>query len=272
MAELSVLRKKISQLFNEQGRKYIIPDYQRPYKWDKEKCEILWLDLIEFYQESKGTDSEYYLGTIVTCKNEDETSSKDVEVIDGQQRIISLLLLLRAFYKNLEGAVDGNDPKIVGLKNQIGPCIWDVDPISLNVTDTALVHIESRVATDTESETLHRILKDGQTDPGKHDLYSENYRFFKVKCNEYASQNPMDWQPFCVALLGRCIILPIECDKLDSALRIFYTLNDRGMPLSDSDIFEAQIYKSKASPEEKLHFAVMEGSNRNRRERCNLSG
>ena len=42
MAELNVTKKSISSLFSEmQGTKFIIPDYQRPYKWDLEKCEIV---------------------------------------------------------------------------------------------------------------------------------------------------------------------------------------------------------------------------------------
>ena len=37
--------------------------------------------------------------------------------------------------------------------------------------------------------------------------------------------------------------MPIEAESQDTALRIFSTLNDRGLPLSDSDIFKAQFYK-----------------------------
>ena len=40
-----------------------------------------------------------------------------------------------------------------------------------------------------------------------------------------------------------CILLPIEAESQDTALRIFSTLNDRGKPLSDADIFKAQFYK-----------------------------
>ena len=43
--------------------------------------------------------------------------------------------------------------------------------------------------------------------------------------------------------LNNCILLPIEADGQNTALRIFTTLNDRGMPLSDADIFKAQFYK-----------------------------
>ncbi len=254
MAELNVTKKSISSLFTEmQGKKFIIPDYQRPYKWDLEKCEILWQDLTGFFEDRKQNE-EYYLGTVVTCRN-DDNSKVEIEVIDGQQRITSLLLLLRAFYSKLENTTIVDD-NISGLMNQISPCIWDVNPISGKVTDTNLIHIESRVATESDNEVFHTILRTGQTRPNVTDLYSKNYNFFYSRCEEYAKTNPMHWQAFCVTILKNCIILPIDCEKLDTALTIFSTLNDRGMPLSDSDIFKAQLYRTKVTPVEKSEFTA----------------
>ena len=176
MAELNVTKKSISSLFSEmQGSKFIIPDYQRPYKWDLEKCEILWQDLTGFFEERKNNE-EYYLGTIVTCRN-DESNKIEIEVIDGQQRITSLLLLLRAFYSKLENSAIVDD-NILGLKNQIAPCIWDVNPISGRVSDTNLIHIESRVATESDNDVFHAILRTGQARPNATDLYSKNYHYF----------------------------------------------------------------------------------------------
>jgi hypothetical protein len=254
MAELNVTKKSVGVLFSEmQGSKFVIPDYQRPYKWDQEKCEILWQDLTGFFEERKQNE-EYYLGTVVTCRPDDNQRS-EIEVIDGQQRITSLLLLLRAFYTKLENAsiVDEN---IIGLKNQIAPCIWDVNSISGKVTDTSLIHIESRVATESDNDVFHAILRTGRTVLKPTDLYSKNYNYFFSKCEEYAKDNPLHWQPFCVAILRYCIILPIDCEKLDTALTIFSTLNDRGMPLSDSDIFKAQLYRTKTNAEEKTEFTA----------------
>lgn len=48
---------------------------------------------------------------------------------------------------------------------------------------------------------------------------------------------------FPIRILNNCILLPIEADNQNTALRIFSTLNDRGLPLSDADIFKAQFYK-----------------------------
>ena len=170
VAELIVSKKKISQLLNKEGGKYVIPAYQRPYKWEKEECETLWLDLTGFYEDNKDNDSEFVLGTIVTCKPENEPSSKNDEVIDGQQRITSLLLLLRALYKKLESAVE--DDNVKGLKSQIAPCIWDLDKISRKVTNPALVHIESQVATDEHKQALEKILRDGEKGSPKRAIFT----------------------------------------------------------------------------------------------------
>jgi uncharacterized protein with ParB-like and HNH nuclease domain len=248
MADLHVSKKTIGKLLSDmQGKKFIIPDFQRPYKWDKEKCETLWNDIVNFF-ENDPEDTDYFFGTIVTADNE----SKIPEVIDGQQRITSFFLLLRAFYKKLEAMPEDDD--VLGLKMQVGPCIWDVHPISKRVNDTAKIHIMSEVATDEDNETFHSILKTGLAVPGKKDNYSVNYVFFKEVCDEYAMTKPLKWYDLCVTILNRCIILPIECNTQETALTIFSTLNDRGLPLADSDIFKAQLYKNYNSAHERSEF------------------
>ncbi len=175
MAELSVSRKNISKLLSEmQNKKFIIPDYQRPYKWDEEKCETLWNDIVSFHFSNIGRRDEYFLGTIVTCKSQENEDF--IEVIDGQQRIISLSLLLRAFYKKLENMAE--DDNVRGLKSQIAPCLWDVDPISRMVRDTQQIHIESKVATESSNQVFHEILYTGEINNNNKDLFSTNYSFF----------------------------------------------------------------------------------------------
>jgi len=249
MAELHVSKKSISKLFSEmQGKKFIIPDFQRPYKWDKEKCETLWNDIENFTQTDAKTGSDYFLGTIVSFINDE----KNPEIIDGQQRITSFFLLLRAFFKKLE--VMREDDDVIGLKNQLAPCIWDINPISQKVSDRSKIHIESLVATEEDNETFHKILETGTCSDSATDNYSVNYRFLKKQCDGYAENNPMQWKQLCITILQKCIILPIECDTTETALTIFSTLNDRGLPLSDSDIFKAQIYRNLETVDKRKDF------------------
>jgi len=249
MAELHVSKKSIGKLFSEmQGKKFIIPDYQRPYKWDVEKCETLWNDIENFTLTDLKNGGDYFLGTIVSYTNENGNQ----EIIDGQQRITSFFLLLRSFYRKLEDMPEDDDVK--GLKNQLAPCIWDINPISQKVSDKSKIHIESLVATEEDNGTFHKILEDGNIIEGKKDNYSTNYKFFKTQCDKYASSNPLQWKQLCVAIIQNCIILPIECDTQNTALTIFSTLNDRGLPLADSDIFKAQLYRNAKTEEGRKEF------------------
>ncbi len=258
MAELTVSKKSIQAVFTtvleeKKCKKFLIPEYQRPYSWDKEKCDILWNDILDHHN---GDDSaeQYFLGSIVVCP--DEEDKEGLNVIDGQQRITSFMLLLRAFYKKLEAMNEAtpDDDEVTGLLAQIAPCIWDVNKMSKKVTDKSKIHITSKVASDDDNEAFHYIMINGE--PKKYDKskYAENYNYFMEQCDNFAKDHPMQWKQFCLCILNDCIVLPIECDNLEAALIIFNTLNDRGMPLSDSDIFKAEIYKSKGNKADKDAF------------------
>ena len=244
MTELTANKQTINQFLSGiDSRNFIIPEYQRPYSWDVEKCETLWLDIQAHYEDNKNAREKdaYFLGTIVSYKDE----VGNLQIIDGQQRITSLLLLLRSFYTKLE-AMNDSDKDIKGLKRQIEPCIWKINKMNLEVEDREAIHLKSLVITDQEKGILHKLIAEGEaTDTKNNSNYYKNYNFFLDKCDKFAADFPMDWKEFCLSIMSKCIILPIECNQEETAHTIFSTLNDRGMPLADADIFKAQIYKSK---------------------------
>ena len=102
--------------------------------------------------------------------------------------------------------------------------------------------INSEVATDNDKEEFLSILKNGDANNLK-SKYAENYRFFQKKINQFLDEYPSYFAFFPIRILNNCILLPIEAEDQNTALRIFSTLNDRGKPLSDADIFKAQFYK-----------------------------
>jgi len=81
-------------------KKFVIPNFQRPYSWDIDECDKLWDDLISFYNRQKSEKEQYFLGPIVTYPSEEQKGYKKVkDVIDGQQRLTTLLLLIKSFHK-----------------------------------------------------------------------------------------------------------------------------------------------------------------------------
>ena len=78
---------KSIKLFNLLKKNLIIPSYQRPYEWDKSNVYILLDDIYSSYKKN----DEINLGAIILNKN-----NNDFEIVDGQQRLITLSLLLKA--------------------------------------------------------------------------------------------------------------------------------------------------------------------------------
>lgn len=239
MSKLNVDQKSIYALLSDRKADYIIPDYQRPYAWDEDSCQTLWDDIFSFAipdNDATKFDSndEYFLGSIVTFEND----KKQQEVIDGQQRLTTFMLLLRAFYDRFTKMQDQGSKD---FSERIASCIWKTD--EMGKPDKDHLKIDSVVATDKDKEEFLSILRTGIVTDSQTSRYANNFRFFLKKVDEFINSFPTFAKNLPARILNNCILMPIEAESQDTALRIFSTLNDRGLPLSDSDIFKAQFYQ-----------------------------
>ena len=239
MSKLNVDQKSIYALLSDRKADYIIPDYQRPYAWDEDSCQTLWDDIFSFaIPDNDATkfdgNDEYFLGSIVTFEND----KKQQEVIDGQQRLTTFMLLLRAFYDRFTKMQDQGSKD---FSERIASCIWKTD--EMGKPDKDHLKIDSVVATDKDKEEFLSILRTGIVTDNQTSRYANNFRFFLKKVDEFINSFPTFAKNLPARILNNCILMPIEAESQDTALRIFSTLNDRGLPLSDSDIFKAQFYQ-----------------------------
>ena len=238
---IEVNKQSVEMLLGSgKSKPFVIPEYQRPYAWTEEQVETLFEDLWEFTTISGGVEREssYFLGSVVSYENE----NGEQEIIDGQQRITSLFLLLRAIYTKLVATPESE--RTAEANNFIGkiePTIWRTDKLTGTV-DFKNILLTSRVVNNEGNEILRAILETGKTDENAKDNYSRNYRYFQKLFDRHSTENPLMIYQFIYAVLNQAILLPITADTQDTALTIFSTLNDRGLPLSDADIFKAKIY------------------------------
>ncbi len=251
MSKLNIDQQTIKELFSNKKSDFLIPDYQRPYAWGETECQTLWDDIFSFafpendYSLFNSDEDEYFLGPIVTFKNE----NNKLEIIDGQQRLTTLMLLLRAFYSKFGNMKDAN---AISTSEDIAKCIWKTD--EFGKPDKNKLKIDSEVSTDEDKEEFLSILKIGEIKSDQKSRYAKTYRFFQEKINEFLSEYPSYFAYLPTRILNNCILLPIEAESQDTALRIFSTLNDRGKPLSDTDIFKAQFYKYYSDKDQKDDF------------------
>ena len=251
MSKLSFDQKTIRGLLEDKKADFLIPDYQRPYAWEEKECQTLWDDLFMFAFPDEGRGyfdemkEEYFLGPIVTFRN----NQHKLEIIDGQQRLTSIMLLLRAFYAKND---EINDPNAEAAKENIAKSIWKTNVYNKPNKDE--LKIVSEVAMENEKEEFAFILKTGRVEGEMNSKYAQNYLFFQDKIDDFLHNYPTLFTLFPMRILDNCFLLPIETEDQDTALRIFSTLNDRGKPLSDADIFKAQFYKYYSNKGEKDSF------------------
>lgn len=210
------------------SKRYIIPDFQRPYSWDNEPCEKLWDDIIDFYSRKESKEDKYFLGNIV-INPASETSLDAWEVVDGQQRLTTLLLLIKALHSR------------AGTVKALEECLRIKDPLTSDLTEELRVY--SYVISE-DRENLHTIILNGTDNMPKCSLLN-NYRFFGERIDEWWLSNGQTAEAlndFILTLLDNIVLLPIHCGSEDDALTIFETINNRGMSLSDADIFKAKLY------------------------------
>ena len=251
MSKLNIDQKSIRGLLTEKHADFLIPDYQRPYAWGEDECATLWDDLFAFAfpdddcDKFKRESDEYFLGPIVTFRNEDS----QLEIIDGQQRLTTIMLLLRAFYDKFGNMKDKQSKQV---RESIARCVWKTD--EFDEPDMNLLKIDSEVASDNDKGEFLEILKSGVVEQGWKSVYACNYRYFQQKITDMAGEWPSYVALLATRILNNVILLPIEAESQDTALRIFSTLNDRGLPLADADIFKSQFYKHFSSLGRKDEF------------------
>ena len=116
MAEIKSVNELLKMNIN-------IPDYQRPYKWDIQNIEDLFLDITNAISDADRyrTEFKYRIGTIILHQTEDNT----YDVVDGQQRIISLVLLKQCIEPDFECTIleknftnTGNRTQVTAVKGR----------------------------------------------------------------------------------------------------------------------------------------------------------
>jgi len=228
---LTAEQKSVVKIFNSVST-YSIPSYQRSYSWDADKCSVLWDDL-EYALECSKKDG-YFIGNIVIAKSDD---SDTLDVVDGQQSLITLTLLLKAL-------------SFFDSQNEdIKESLWRQD--RRNKEKQTQV-VKSYVFENDDNAILLKYL--GLEDVNKilneanQNRFATNFKFFYEKLEEFVkNKNIGEFSDF---LLDKVYLLPIvardedEAKANEKALMIFETVNNRGLELSDADIFKAQLYNS----------------------------
>ena len=228
----------VGELYGNKDSLYKIPQYQRPYKWEDEQVYKLWDDIYEAWEIE---EPNYFLGSIITAKPRDDEKSAYVDVVDGQQRLTTLMILfcvLRDLY-----------PDINKTEVEENPFAVDMDTIQSSI---ALHGKSKRLKLNTHAahqSDFEKLILNGDNlnhkKPFKYQIRTDEepkYKFintaliFKEKLEELGEEKSAEFINF---LFNQVKIIRIDCKNREFAIKLFQVLNDRGMDLTAADLIKS---------------------------------
>jgi uncharacterized protein with ParB-like and HNH nuclease domain len=226
----------IQQLFGNADSLYQIPRYQRPYAWGDDQLEKLWDDFLE----AKENDPNYFLGSIITAKPED--NSNYLDIVDGQQRLTTLTVLLciyRNLYPNINEEILKTDPFAIDSKT-INSSIKFNDRFERLRLRTHPVHqsdFENIILNSKETIFKKPTNRELNREEPKYKFANTAY-FFAEKLNVMGKEEAGLLLNY---IYNKVTIIRIDCQSVSFAIKLFQVLNDRGLELSNSDLIKSYL-------------------------------
>ncbi len=235
MARIENHKYSIEEAFRECF--YIVPDYQREYVWTDKEVHQLLEDIGE--QIDAGTTREYFIGTVLVSPTDQKNH---YEVIDGQQRLTTFFLLLCALKHLFQG-----EPQRQMIAGLISTSYVDSDgEVRTNLKlepryESAGEVMAKLVELDAEPQAVRAgIQAAGITSFGSLEnlvnAYSTLYRNLKDNYDDVAKL-----KKYWGYLANNVVFIQISTD-VSSALKIFETINERGVGLNPMDLLKNLLF------------------------------
>lgn len=206
-------KRSITEIFNK-ARTLEIPFFQRSYVWDEEDWERFADDMIAAATRPKG----YFLGSIILKQRDTElTELGDARiVVDGQQRLTSLILLFRVACDAREDS-DFFDQIFINLRGKL-----------------ALKHNHN------DLEVFEALAMGDELSAAQLERYADNrvlgvFRYFEKRKKDVAGIDPE-------ALVNRVYFVGIDLGKDEDEQQIFDTINSLGVDLTTAELLKNELY------------------------------
>ncbi|CAN7412501.1 DUF262 domain-containing protein [Microbacterium maritypicum] len=208
----------------------VVPTNQREYAWEEGHIERLFQDIARAITEG---DSSYFLGTVVTIRR-----GPHLEVVDGQQRLATTALLIHAMANHLQGKVEMLEQ---ALRNEF---LFTVDRKQLE-------RVPRLTLNSIDNNFFKAVITDEHPRPKptkpSHELIAESSRLAKAQVRKIVATldeaNHGDHIDRWVTFLeekAKVVLLIVSDDA--NAYRMFETLNDRGLRVSQADLVKNYLY------------------------------
>lgn len=218
-----------------QGRRLVVPLYQRQYSWTSRNRLDLWADACRIAQDRDAEpEATHFLGSVVLAPAPGEADDAFL-IIDGQQRLLTLSLMLCALR-------DSGHIVNSGLRSRIA------SHLTRRRNDPASDPYQSLriVPTQLDRDPYARVVL-GERDLIQGHRVTNAYEELLLRSQELGDGSS-DWSSsisvdqLALALLDGLEGVRITADQGDNVHRIFESLNNRGTPLTQADLLRNYVF------------------------------
>lgn len=230
MENISPQYLSLASLLNK--RLFRIPDYQRAYSWTSEQRKDLFADIDKIY--ARGIETTHFMATAVCLRKEKQVLGTDefnvLEIVDGQQRLTSLIILL----KTIALALDRNNPD----ENQIAS---DLETLLVKPEAGALLLLQTN---HDSSHYFANFLRSGSISAHSEARTLPDKELLKAmeECVTFVAtwkQGERQLSELVKLLKNRLFFLLHEIREEKSVYTVFEVLNSRGIEVSWLDRFKS---------------------------------
>lgn len=234
----------------------MIPRFQRDYSWEKKNCEEFLDDILKGLacKDGKLETSSYFLGTMLFIGNFDEKNNKEIQVVDGQQRITTITILFSAI----------SDIFREKGENKLSELIFDYIMTSDDDGNPVRI-IKSESSYPYFSFFIQDRDKTQKPEPSSEEemCIQSTYSFFRSRLEEkklkaFMAQNcegfrddisQVDILKAIRDQILNCIFVSISTDDKKQAYRIFEILNAKGKRLAAIDLIKNRLFEKLTATE-----------------------
>ena len=223
---------KVAKIFCS-DHTFRVPPYQRPYAWTSEKANELFDDLFSFYNDAP--EEAYFLGSIVLIRNGD---TADHDVIDGQQRLITLSILLASLISVFTSESRKND--YIGYLVEPGK-------ESQNIPEHPRLYIRSKdqnffnkyIQKVNFNELVNLDLAQLPNESQQNILLNAKGLMYLINKKFGGEEDKV--VEFAKFIINKCSMVMVTTYNQSTASRVFSVLNTRGLDLLPTDIIKANL-------------------------------
>ena len=228
-----------------------VPKYQRYYSWEDEQVDDYIKDIDNIYNNTTDTNPiEHFFGGIVVVDKPVAGSNRSQrELIDGQQRITTTILLIIALIRKYESLRDGTNDALINSRinklkekyliynDEINRIPTIVPKLTLSNADNLYFDAIINNNSVPQQRDSHKRL---------HKAYTKIKNYVKTKID---ALNTTDDKIDAIAKIENlihknCTIIFIDSKTRESAYKLFQVLNDRGAGLTEGDLLKSKTLES----------------------------